>query len=99
MSREGVILRGAEADLQSAFDHYEDKVEGLGREFILTIDGSLTTVSQFPEMARLYHKTIRRLVVNRFPYGIFYAVEGQRIVVHAVLDLRQDPQNIRKRLP
>ena len=98
MSSEVVFLRGAESDLQSAFIRYEDKVEGLGREFLLTIDGSLTAVGQFPEMARVYHKTIRRLVVSRFPYGVFYAVEGQRIIVHAVLDLRQDPESIRKRL-
>jgi len=98
MNREVVFLRSAEADLQSAFNRYEDKVDGLGEEFILTIDGSLTAVRQFPEMARLYHKTIRRLVISRFPYGVFYPVEGQRIVVHAVLDLRQHPRNIRKRL-
>ena len=98
MSLEVVVLRGAESDLQSAFNHYEDKAEGLGEEFLLAIDGSLTAVGQFPEMARVYHKTIRRLVISRFPYGIFYAVEGQRIIVHAVLDLRQDPENIRNRL-
>jgi plasmid stabilization system protein ParE len=98
MSREAVLLRGAETDLQVAFGRYEDKVEGLGEEFLLTIDGSLTAIVQFPELAPVYHKTVRRLVVNRFPYGVFYAVEGRRIVVHAVLDLRQDPRSIRKRL-
>ena len=87
-----------EAWQETGMGRYEDKVEGLGREFLLTIDGSLTAVGQFPEMARVYHKTIRRLVVSRFPYGIFYAVEGQRIIVHAVLDLRQDPEDIRNRL-
>jgi hypothetical protein len=30
--------------------------------------------------------------------GIFYAVEPGRLVVHAVLDLRQDPETIRRRL-
>ena len=61
MTREVVFLRGAEADLQAAFDRYEDKVEGLGEELMLTIDGSLTAICQFPEMAPVYHKTIRRL--------------------------------------
>lgn len=74
MSREVVFLRGVEADLQAAFNRYEDKVEGLGEEFVLTIDGSLAAIGQFPEIARLDHKTIRRLLVSRFPYGIFYAV-------------------------
>jgi hypothetical protein len=33
-----------------------------------------------------------------FPYGIFYSVEGGRIIVAAVFDLRQNPEIIRKRL-
>jgi hypothetical protein len=45
-------------------------------------------------MASVYHKTIRRLVVSRFSCGIFYAVEGQRIIDHAILHLRQDPEDI-----
>jgi hypothetical protein len=32
------------------------------------------------------------------PYGIFYAVESARVVIVAVLDLRQDPKGIEKRL-
>lgn len=33
-----------------------------------------------------------------FNYGVFYSVEGQRVMVHAILDLRQDPVAIRRRL-
>ena len=31
------------------------------------------------------------------PFGIFYVVESNRIVFHAVSDLRQDPEKIRER--
>ena len=31
------------------------------------------------------------------PFGIFYVVESNRIVIHAVPDLRQDPEKIRER--
>lgn len=98
MNLEVVLLRGAEDDLQAAFDAYEDRAEGLGEEFILTVDGSLTSLSRFPEMAPVYYQAIRRLVLRRFPHGVVYSLEGQRILVHAVLDLRQDPKRIRRRL-
>ena len=39
----------------------------------------------------------RRLLIPRYPFGIFYVVESNRIVVHAVPDLRQDPEKIRER--
>jgi plasmid stabilization system protein ParE len=71
MNRELVLPRSAEADLQSAFASYEDRVEGLREEFILAVDGSLVTISQFPETGRPYHKTIRRLLGRRFPFGVF----------------------------
>ena len=46
---------------------------------------------------RLYRGRYRRLLIPRYPFGIFYVVESNRIVVHAVPDLRQDPEKIRER--
>ena len=34
---------------------------------------------------------IRRALTRRFPYGIYFAVEGDLIVVIAVLDTARDP--------
>ena len=36
-------------------------------------------------------------IVLAGPFGIFYVVESNRIVVHAVPDLRQDSEKIRER--
>ena len=38
------------------------------------------------------------LVMRGYPFGIFYSVEGERLFVQVVLDLRQSPENIRRRL-
>ena len=48
-------------------------------------------------IGRLYRGRYRRLLIPRYPFGIFYVVESNSIVVHAVLDLRQDPKKIRER--
>ena len=34
----------------------------------------------------------------RFDHGIFYTVEGRRIMVAAVIDLRRDPAYIQSRI-
>src|SRR6516162_8975731 len=39
----------------------------------------------------------RRVLIPRYPFGIFYVAESNRIVIHAILDLRQDPEKIRER--
>jgi hypothetical protein len=41
---------------------------------------------------------IRRLVVSKTPLGVFYALAGRRVLVAAILDLRQSPESIQKRL-
>jgi hypothetical protein len=35
------------------------------------------------------------LLIPRYPFGIFYVAESNRIVIHAILDLRQDPEKFR----
>jgi hypothetical protein len=34
---------------------------------------------------------VRRFLVERFPYGIYYTVEGDCVVIWAVKHLRRDP--------
>jgi len=40
----------------------------------------------------------RRVLVPRFPFGIFYSIESEAIIVHAVLHLSGDPDKIRRLL-
>ena len=39
-----------------------------------------------------------RMLSKRFPFGIYYEVEGDVVYVYAILDLRRDPLWIRERL-
>ena len=92
------LLRGAEADLLENYVRLEESREGLGDRFYRTIDYALERIRQFPEIAPVYQGSYRRLVVRPFGCGIFYSIEGQRIMVGAILDLRQGPESIRRRL-
>lgn len=38
------------------------------------------------------------MLIRDFPYGIFYVVQPTRIVVSAVMDLRQNPETIRRKV-
>ena len=93
-----VFLAGADADLQAAFNRFEDYREGFGVEFMTAVDAHLTRVSAFPLLAPVYLQTIRRQVMRGFPYGIFYEPHATRVIVIAILDLRQNPEQIRHRL-
>jgi plasmid stabilization system protein ParE len=38
------------------------------------------------------HGEVRRAVVSRFPYAVFYRIEPKRVVVLAVLHMARDPK-------
>ncbi|MEO6034496.1 MAG: type II toxin-antitoxin system RelE/ParE family toxin [Verrucomicrobiota bacterium] len=93
-----VFLFSADADIQAGFSFYEEYQPSRGEIFMRHLDLAFGRLRTFPEIAPVFHEIYRRLLVPGFPYGIFYSIEGRRIIVAGVLDLRQDPEIIRRRL-
>lgn len=65
---------------------------------MVAVEAYLTRISVFPEIAPFYFQRVRWQVIQRFPYGIFYELQSTRILLLAILDLRQDEQQIHRRL-
>jgi hypothetical protein len=93
-----IVLLGAELDIQAAFNRFEQYRNGFGLKFLQELELAYEYLTRHPDIGRLYANNRRRFLMSNFPFGIFYSVEGNRIVVSAVLDLRQDPDRIRERL-
>jgi plasmid stabilization system protein ParE len=87
----------AEGDLAEAQLWYEAQREGLGGEFLACVEAALDSIQRLPETpAKLYHD-IRRVLIRRFPYGIFYRVDENKITVIAVYHARRDPRGWHER--
>jgi toxin ParE1/3/4 len=69
-----------------------------GAVFVRHLDAAFGHLRTFPEIGPLFHGRYRRLLVPRFPYGIFYTPESNRIVVAGAMHLRQNPEAILRRL-
>ncbi len=93
-----ILLLQADLDIQAAFSRYEDYQEGRGEVFMRQLDAAFTLLRQHPEIAPVYAGPYRRMLIREFPSGIFYQTQPLRIVVSAIMDLRQDPQTIRRKL-
>lgn len=87
-----VYRRKVGRDLAGAYGWYEDQRAGLGEEFLGAVDASFNAIREFPEMFAQVHGEVRRAVVSRFPYAVFYRVEPKRVVVLAVLNMARDPK-------
>ena len=95
---EVVFLLAAEQDLQEACNWVAEYRAGKEQPFLPEVDSRLQHLKSFPLIGRLYRGRYRRLLIPRYPFGIFYVVESNRIVIHSIFDLRRSPQRLRERL-
>ncbi len=88
----------AQAELDDAFIWYEDQAVGLGYEFLRELDQSIRLIASFPKLQPLVGNKIRRCLVNRFPYGVFFGISADTIIIVAIAHLRRKPKYWNKRI-
>ena len=93
-----VFRSEASAEVQEAYDWYEAQRKGLGTEFRDELQETLDRILVNPNQYPAVHRNVRRALMRRFPYGVFYVVEAQRTVVLAVFHARRDPTGWRSRV-
>jgi hypothetical protein len=73
------------------------KRSGLGSEFLEAIDKMVKGIAENPERFPIVRKGIRRAVLPRFPYSIFYRIVSGHIVVIACFHGKRNPKVWRSR--
>lgn len=81
----------AEEELSDAVEYYDDKANGLGREFALEVYATVLRSAAFPKTWPVLEGRVRRSLVRRFPYAVLYAESGGGIFVLAVMHQRRKP--------
>jgi plasmid stabilization system protein ParE len=76
---------------------YEQQRSGLGSEFAAACRSALALIQDRPEVFRRVHGDVRRVILRRFPYAIFYRSRGAELLVVAVMHERRDPRLWRER--
>jgi hypothetical protein len=91
------ILDEAQEDLIEGFRFYENRETGVGSYFLDCLFSDIDSLILYAGIHQIiygYHRCLSK----RFPFAIYYDVEGELIRVHAVLDCRRNPSWTRKRL-
>jgi hypothetical protein len=88
----------AELELDEAVTYYNRQRAGLGDEFVAEIWLALERILAHPRAWHQLEDDVRRCQLNRFPYGLVYTIEGETILVVAVMYLRRNPSYWRDRL-
>jgi hypothetical protein len=82
----------AELELKEAMEFYESAREGLGAEFLAEVEATTNLIESFPLAWTSLSSRTRRCRTHRFPYGLFYQVRRDEILIVSVMDLRRDPK-------
>jgi toxin ParE1/3/4 len=87
-----IVLRDeAQSEFDEAFDFYEARQAGLGVDFVARVQRVIDRIAANPLLHRVVHGDIRKAVVNRFPYCVFYRPHTDRVEIIAVFHTSRDP--------
>ena len=81
----------AEIELNDAAIYFENEKEGLGFRFLAAMQTAVTHIQEHPQASPIIIEDIRRKVLRRFPYSIFYSIKPDRIRILAVAGQRRRP--------
>lgn len=88
----------AEAGLIEAARFYQRKSPGLGDRSLREFDAGITAIRDAPERWGIMEGDIRRDLMDRFPYGIYYRVEGDVLRILVVTHHKRHPDCWKYRL-
>jgi hypothetical protein len=86
-----VFTKSATTQIQAAVDYYNDIQAGLGKRFKQELKHQLGLVRKHPFTRAIRYDDIRFAVLDKFPFAAHYNIEDNRIIVHAVHSMFQDP--------
>jgi len=93
---EVIVRQGAQADILEVALWYESRRPGLGSEFTLRFDALVERIAQTPLQFPEVGNGVRRALLQRFPYAIYFIVTASPIVV-AVLHQHRHPDTWKER--
>jgi toxin ParE1/3/4 len=83
--------REAEAEVIDALSWYRARGLDLAGEFRKSLDSCLKSIQSLPESHPIVHRDIRRALMKRFPYGVFYVKDEALVTVLARFHAKRDP--------
>ena len=95
-----IIRAEAEADIAEAARWYEDRLPGLGWDFVLEMRAAIRRAAMTPHSFLRVRKQpeVRRVLTRRFPYRVFFIVRDDAVIVFCVMHAARHERHWRARL-
>src|SRR5436309_2746504 len=91
MSQRLVLRPEAQSDIAEAAEWYDQQRAGLSLQFRAALDNTPASIEENPRLHAQVYRNLRRALVRRFPYAVFYVPRAEALIVVAVLHTARDP--------
>ncbi|MCA1837771.1 MAG: type II toxin-antitoxin system RelE/ParE family toxin [Actinobacteria bacterium] len=91
MKRRTFVRPEAQTDIREAARWYESREVGLGLRFLREIRTSLAHIADSPLRFPIVEEDIRRALVHKFPYSIYYINELDSVAIIGVFHQHRRP--------
>jgi plasmid stabilization system protein ParE len=88
----------ARVDLRKTYDWYQAQSTGLGPRFVRAFTQAVDLATERPTSFPEVEGDVRRVILSKFPFGVFFRIIGDVIRVVRVIDLRSDDHKWRREL-
>ena len=97
MSQRLVLRPEAESDIAEAAAWYDQQRAGLSLQSRAALDKTFAAIEENPQLHAQVYRNLRRALVRRFPFGVFYVSRTEGVIVVAVLHTTRNPRLWRAR--
>ena len=88
------IHHDAIIEIEQATFWYESRKFGKGFDLLQELDSIYNTLLQNPEYGSLIHKDIRRVVMRKYPYNLYYELKIDTIIILICRHSHRNPDKL-----
>jgi plasmid stabilization system protein ParE len=91
MKRRTFVRREAQTDIKEPARRYERRESGLGTRFVREVRTTLNHVADNPLRFPVIDEDVRRALLHKFPYSVYFVSEPESVAIIAVLHQHRRP--------
>lgn len=99
MRRRTFVLPEARTDIREAAHWYEIRQSGVGKRFLNEIRQTLHAISENPLRFPVIVENVRRALLHKFPYSIYFLNEKETVEIIAVLHQHRSTREFHGEIP
>ena len=86
-----VVRAQARAEIDDAFEWYRERSPQAASDFLVIVDEALREIAEDPERFLVVHGRLRRIVLPRFLYAVYYKLYPRTISIEGVIHGHRHP--------